>query len=122
MSAAATKALQRWHFTRIELFVAIVILAILIAVLLSAVQATHEVARRTQCRNNLAQIGLVCHNYHDVFRMFPLGAVIDPHQQKFYASGQMMLMDFYQPGGQLRFDPDYGIQLKATGVNNVAGN
>ena len=94
LRAVATKRSTRVGFTRIDLFFVLLILAILIAVLLPALQAAREASRRTQCQHNLGQIGLACHNYHDVFKMFPLGAVIDPQQHKFYASGQMALMGF----------------------------
>ncbi|HEV8004005.1 MAG TPA: DUF1559 domain-containing protein [Planctomycetaceae bacterium] len=58
-------------FTLIELLVVIAIIAVLIALLLPAVQAAREAARRTQCRNNLKQIGLAMHNYHDIHKNFP---------------------------------------------------
>jgi len=62
---------KRRGFTLIELLVVIAIIAILIALLLPAVQAAREAARRSSCKNNLKQIGVAMHNYHDAHGMFP---------------------------------------------------
>src|SRR3954468_21270010 len=62
-------------FTLIELLVVIAIIAVLIALLLPAVQAAREAARRAQCVNNLKQLGIALHNYHDQNGSFPLGGV-----------------------------------------------
>ena len=65
--------MRRQGFTLIELLVVIAIIAVLIALLLPAVQQAREAARRTQCRNNMHQLGLAMHNYHDTHRCFPAG-------------------------------------------------
>jgi prepilin-type N-terminal cleavage/methylation domain-containing protein/prepilin-type processing-associated H-X9-DG protein len=90
----------RRGFTLIELLVVIAIIAILIALLLPAVQQAREAARRTQCKNNLKQLGLALHNYHDTSNRFPyrMGGTTGAGTNGDRGSGFTMLLPYFEQG------------------------
>jgi prepilin-type N-terminal cleavage/methylation domain-containing protein len=90
-------------FTLVELLVVIAIIGILVALLLPAIQAAREAARRTQCRNNLKNIGLAVHNLYDSYKQFPTGGTQPGAQIELYLRDTAT-----QPNASLRKGPPNG--------------
>jgi prepilin-type N-terminal cleavage/methylation domain-containing protein/prepilin-type processing-associated H-X9-DG protein len=80
VALAKESAMHRRGFTLVELLVVIAIIGVLVALLLPAIQAAREAARRTECVNKLRQLALACHTYHDAMRRLPsVGDAVDPN-------------------------------------------
>ena len=97
-------------FTLVELLVVIAIIGILIALLLPAVQSAREAARRTECTNNLKQIALAAHNYHDALRSFPPGMLLsqhDPSRNRYRGASLFVLLLPYLEQGNLHDQWDF---------------
>lgn len=90
--------MRKRGFTLIELLVVIAIIAVLIALLLPAVQQAREAARRSQCKNNIKQMGLALHNYHDTVTYFPYGEMFGvgqaPGAAAMNQNGLVMLLPY----------------------------
>ena len=109
------RSMRNWQsrgFTLVELLVVIAIIGILIALLLPAVQAAREAARRSQCSNNLKQLGLGIHNYHDAMKSFFPGHILYPSSSMGdYVTWPLFLFPYIEQGAlydQNNFNSSWG--------------
>ncbi len=115
-------------FTLVELLVVITIIGILIALLLPAVQAAREAARRVQCSNNMKQIGLALHNYHENFGCFPNGSKRLPpghqYQNLWTIEWSGLILPYIEKeniGGLIDFDIPYDREENWEGIKTFIG-
>jgi prepilin-type N-terminal cleavage/methylation domain-containing protein/prepilin-type processing-associated H-X9-DG protein len=111
----------RRGFTLVELLVVIAIIGVLVSLLLPAVQAAREAARRMQCGNNLKQLGLGMHNYHDTFKSFPIGYFVSMPPLNIQSWGVAVLPYVEQQNLKDRYDTRVQAAFEAgpIGVANI---
>ena len=110
---------KRLAFTLVELLVVIAIIGVLVGLLLPAVQAAREAARRMSCSNNMKQIMLAMHNYHDTFRQFPSGGIYKTNEPSFAWSLQASILPQLEQSGMqdlIQWDVPYSNQLDISSV------
>jgi len=110
---------ERRGFTLVELLVVIAIIGVLIALLLPAIQAAREAARRAACTNNLKQLGLAFHNFHDAYKKFPAQGAVVANKAGGW-SYQVRILPYMEYGGlydniNIRLNPEPTASAAATG-------
>ena len=110
----------RRAFTLVELLVVIAIIGVLVALLLPAVQAAREAARRMKCSSSLRQIGIALHNYHDTFNMLPMGAQTNAGGGTTNGASTQAFILPYMEQGNVAALFDFNTDINVTATNQAA--